>query len=219
MSYIPSKDADLISWGENYSDLLTADPALYGLTAGDALTVQTQFDEFQAAYNLAVNPSTRTIVTVAAKDEEKAGFLSIARAYAAIIRANQAVSPSDKAALGLSIPDPTPTPVPPPSSVPVLAVPLVGPNQHYMTIADQFTPTSKAKPVGVAGMLLYRVVGTAPAVDPEQADVIGLFTRADQLISTAGVVAGKIVTYWGRWYNRKGQIGDFSSPVSAVSMT
>lgn len=218
MSFIPSKDADLINWGANFTDLITASPATYGLLSADALVLQDNFDQFNAAYDLAINPATRTIVTVAAKDEEKAGFLSLARSYAAIIRANVGVSNANKTALGLNIPDPTPTPIPPPSSVPVLAVPLVGPSQQYLSIADQFTPTSKAKPFGVAGMLLYRFVGTAPAVDPTLASVISMETRADRIISTEGILAGKIVTYWGRWYNRKGQLGDFSSPVSCVAM-
>lgn len=215
-NYIPSKEADLVNWGENFTDLITATPLAYGLTVLDASTLQSNFDEFKAAYQVAVNPATRTISTIAAKDEEKAGFLSLARAYAAIIRANQAVTNEQRAALGLTVADPTPTPVPIPSSVPVINVPLAGPSVQYMTIVDQYTPTSKAKPAGVAGMALYRKVAATPSGVFLGATLVGLFTRADQLIDTSGLEQGQVATYWGQWYNRKGQLGPISAPASAV---
>lgn len=215
-SYIPSKEADLINWGLNYTTLISATPLAYGLTAGDAASLASNFAEFQTAYNLAINPSTRTIATVAAKDEQKAGFLSLARSYAAIIRANQSVTNEQLAALGLTVRDSTPTVVPVPTSVPVINVPLAGPSQQYMTIADQYTPTSKAKPQGVAGMLLFRKTAATPQTNFVGAQAVGLFTKADQLLDTSGLTAGEVATYWGRWYNRKGQLGPLSAPASAV---
>lgn len=218
MSYIPTKDADLINWGANFSSLLTADPALYGLLPTDALVIQTNFDEFQTAYTTAIDPSTRTIVTVAAKDEERAGFLSLARAYAAIIRANQGVDPADKAALGLTIPDPTPTPIPPPATPPVLVAPLAGPGQLLLAIADSLTPTQKAKPFGVAGALLYRKTGQTAPTDPAGAEVIMILTRADNIISTSDVIVGNYATYWAKWFNRKGELGPLSAGVTMIAI-
>ena len=123
MGYIPNRDADLVAWGLNYTDRITATPMAYGLQAADALILQTNYDEFVTAYNLAVNPPTRTIVTVAAKDEERAGFVSLARAYANIIQANEGVTPEQIAELGLTVRDTTPTPIPTPTTQPVLALP------------------------------------------------------------------------------------------------
>lgn len=215
MAYIPSKDADLINWGRNYTDLLTADPARYGLQAADALTLHNLFDDFDAAYALAIDPNTRTKVNVALKDGHKADFLSLARAYAAIIRANRGVTDEDKTALGLNIPDPTPTPVPVPTTVPVMSIPLVGQNVHMFTIVDQLTPSKKAKPEGVAGLLLHRKVGATPATVFEDFTVCGLLTRSDELVSTLGVASGQYVTYAGQWYNRKGELGPLSALVGS----
>lgn len=215
-NFIPSKDADRINWGLNFSDLITGDPTRYGLDAGAAALIQTNYDQFAAAYALAIAPETRSIVTVAEKDEQMAGFISIARSYAAIIRANGAVSDADKVALGLIVRDPTPTPVPVPSSTPTIAVPLSGVNQQFMTIRDQFTPDSKAKPSGVAGMALFRTITVAPSVDMSAAVFVGLFTRGDQLVDTTGLDKGKYANYRGCWYNGKGQIGPFGPVVSAV---
>lgn len=209
MAYIPTKDADLIDWGSNFASVITADPAAYGLLAADALVIQTNFDEFQAAYTLAVNPATRTIVTIAAKDEEKAGFLSLARGYAAIIRANAGVSDEAKAAAGLTIPDPTPTPIPVPTTSPLLAAPLQGQGVILMTITDSATPTLKKKPFGVLGGILYAGVwtGATPPV-PGTLTVVGLYTKSDNVITTASFASpGDKFRFQAQWYNRKGQLG------------
>lgn len=218
MPYIPTRDADLITWGSNFASLLTADPMLYGLLASDASVIQSNYDEFAAAYTASQDPSTRTIVTVAAKDEEKAGFLSLARAYAAIIRANGGVTPENKAALGLTIPDPTPTPIPVPGTYPVGNIPFVGVNTHPMTLADQLSPLSKAKPFGVAGALVYRAVGAVAPTDFDDSRAFLIATRADTLVSTAGLTQGQFASYWARWFNRKGEFGPLSAPFSAVIM-
>lgn len=57
MAYIPTKEADLVAWGLNFTNLRTANPALYGVSAGDAALAQGAFDDFQAAYNLVSDPS------------------------------------------------------------------------------------------------------------------------------------------------------------------
>ena len=38
--YIPDREADMRQWAENFDALLTANPALYGLQAGDAQTAR-----------------------------------------------------------------------------------------------------------------------------------------------------------------------------------
>lgn len=220
MSYIPTKDADLIAWGDNFAAVITADPALYGLLAADALVIQTQYNEFAAAYAIAVNPATRTIVTIAAKDEEKAGFLSIARAYAAIIRANAGVSDAAKAAAGLTIPDPTPTPIPVPSTTPILAAPLQGIGTILMSITDSATPLIKKKPFGVVGGCLFfsKWVGVTPP-DGSQKLLLGLITKSDNVLTTAGyTTAGEKVRYYCQWYNRKGELGPIGAPLDILTL-
>lgn len=216
MAYIPSKDAELINWGENYTDLLTADPGKYGLDDADALDLQNYFDAFDSAYALAINPTTRTALAVAVKDGQKVLFLGVARAYAAIIRANQGVTPEDKAALGLAIPDPTPTPVPTPTTSPVIVIPYAAVGIHVMSIVDQLTPTLKAKPFGVAGCLLYRATGAVAPTDFADASLVKIVTRADALIETSGLTAGHFASYWGRWFNRKGELGPVGDRTSYI---
>ena len=95
-SYIPTRDADLVGWADNFSTLITASPTTYGLTAGDATTISGLVTAWDAAYALAVNPSTRTPSTVADKDSAKGAMLPILRLYAQMIKANAGVSNMDK---------------------------------------------------------------------------------------------------------------------------
>ena len=207
MAYIPSQDALILSWAQNFSDLLTADPPRYGLTAPDALIVKTQQDIFAAAYALATSPSTRTEVTVADKDGEKVTLLILVRKYAAIIRANLGVANEDKTALGLNIPDLVKTPVPTPVTYPMISVLFAASGIHQLFIADQNTPDTKAKPYGVSGCLLYQKSGVTAPVDMDDALLTAIITRADTALNVSATPAGHHISYRGAWFNSKGEIG------------
>ena len=214
--YIPNSDSGFAAWADNFVTLIAAAPATYGLEAADAAALSAQQTIWDAAYALCLSPSTKTKVAVADKDGEKVTHLQICRSYAAQIRANAGVSDPDKAALGLTIPDPTPTPVPPPTTAPVLNIPLIGSLVHMMTIVDVLTPTLKAKPQGVAGCIIHYKDGASPATDPAGASLLLLATKSDNILSVADGTIGQIRTYWGQWYNRKGEIGPMGAACHAV---
>jgi len=218
MSYIPTKDADYSLWSANFCDMISADPARYGLEAADAGVIAAQETIWQAAYLLAVTLATRTRVTVADKDGEKVTSLQLNRQYAAIIRADAGVDDADKTALGLHIPDPTPTPVPVPTTYPQISILLCGNNQQQIFIADQLTPDTKAKPAGVAGCLLLRTESIAPQPILVNPLLVGVITRADTVIDTTGLTKGQWANYRGAWFNRKGQIGPYG-PVTSFVIT
>lgn len=213
-SYIPSRDVDLVPWADNFSTLITANPALYGLVAGDATTIAGLVTTWDAAYAAAVNPSTRTPASIAAKDSAKGAMVPILRLYAQTIKLNAGVSNENKVALGIHINDAGPTPIPPPSTQ--VAIGLTSQFHLAMTldIRDVTTPTSRSKPVGAAGCLLYRTFSNLadPApTDPAAATFEGFFTRNLCPISFVDANVGKRVTFWGRWTNAKGEEGPWSA--------
>ena len=214
--YIPQKDGLLNTWALNFTTLLTADPTRYGLVAGDAAAAAASYTDFAAAYALAINPTTRTKLNVTTKDAKRVIMLQTLRAYALLIRANHGVSDADKVAIGLTLPDPTPTPVPVPTTSPVLTLTLAAVGVQALNIADQLTPTRKAKPAGVVSALLYRVVAPTPATSMTGAVLARICTRADNVLNTAGLTAGNVATYWAQWVNRKGELGPLSEPASLV---
>jgi hypothetical protein len=214
--YIPTRDADLDLWAANFNTLITADPPRYGLVAGDATTIDGVFQTWHAAFVLASDPSTRTIVTVAAKDAAKAAMVPVLRAYAQQIKANLGVTDDDKAALGLNLDDNTQSSVPPPSTQPLIAIIAATPLQHTLRFADANTPDVRARPEGTDGLQLFRAI--LPAATEDHA--LGVF---DQLVTRQPFASdflnedvGKVCTYFARWYNSKGEVGPWSTPISMV---
>jgi hypothetical protein len=215
--YIPNRDADFASWLQNFSTVLTANPTAYGLTTGDATTVAGANTTFQAAYTAAVDPATRTPVTVAAKDSARAAAEATVRPLAVQISLNSGVSDGLKVTIGVSLPRENPTPVPPPTTNPTVDLVQATSLQHTLSIRDVTTPTTKAKPPGVIACELHGAIGTAPAVDPSVARLLQSTTKTPTRVNFSAADRGKICTYFARWVTRSGpdgiaQVGPWSPP-------
>lgn len=212
--YIPPRDTDYDSWLNNFKTLILAAPTTYGLTITDASAINTYYNSWHAAYLLAINPTTRTPVTVAAKDTQKALTQPPIRVYAQTIRANAGVSDANKIALGLNLPNFTPTPIPQPSTSPLINVIGATPLQHTLRYADTNTPDSKKKPFGAQQLLLFVAVADDPVVDPTVALFYGAFTKVPVFVDFDAADVGKAATYFARWQTRTGLLGPWSLPVS-----
>jgi hypothetical protein len=218
-SYIPSKDGDLEAWLANFKTLIAASPTSYGLVASDATAVTNAYNAWHTAYLAAVNPTTRTKLTVAAKNQQKAIVLGVVRGYAATIRANAAVSDSLKGGLGLHVRDTTPTPVPPPSTFPTLIITEPMRGLQDLNAHDSTTPNKRAKPSGTAGILLFRAIGATAATDQAEADFLSFVSRTEFKATFDPADNGKTATYFARWTNSKGEVGPWgpaaSMPIAA----
>lgn len=213
-SYIPATDAGLAAWSANFEGIVDGDYAALGLTMGQAAAVTAADTAYQAAYTAAIDPSTRTPVTIAAKDAARAALLGTVRPVAIQVRNNPAVSDATKVSLGLTVPTVTPTPVPAPTTVPTLAVLQGTPGIHKIESRDDSTPTSKAKPPGSLQLQLWVAYGVAPAPDPTTAEFEGVYTKSPFSVSLPVAQAGKVATYFGRWVTRRGLVGPWSGGAS-----
>jgi hypothetical protein len=204
--YIPNRDADFADWSANFSTLISAAPATYGLVAADATTIAASNTSWQAAYTLAVNPVTRTPATVAAKDAARASAEAVFRPYAIRIRDNASVTDANKVALGLTIPSLVPTPIPPPTVAPVLA--LVSATPLVTKLGYKATGSAgKAKPYGSIGVEIWTSIGTAAATDPVQCTYRCTATKSPFLLNHSAENIGKILTVFARFSNRSGTAG------------
>ena len=118
--YIPSRDSKLDLWANNFQTLIAANPALYGLMAADAVIITAAYDTWNAAYLLVTSPSTKTAMTVSAKNTARVTMLAILRPYATNISLNAGVASGDKTALGVNPRTSTPSPITAPTTNPVL---------------------------------------------------------------------------------------------------
>lgn len=212
--YIPPKDADLDAWLTNFSTLITASPATYGLVASDATAIATQVANWTAAYTPVLSPSSKTKTAVADKNSAKIAATTLCRTYAAQIRLNPGVSNMNKVALGLNLPNNAPSPVPAPSTFPLLTLASAGPLLHVLRFADNTTPASRKKPAGALQMELWRGTGTAPLTSPSQCALFANVTKQPFQADFESGDGGKMATYFARWVTRTGLTGPWSAAVS-----
>lgn len=220
-NYLPNRDADFATWLQNFAVLLAAAPATYGLTAPDAAIVTPLNVAFQAAYTAAIDPGTRTSVTVAAKTAARYAAEQTVRPYAVQIALNAAVDNADKVAIGVSLPREAPSPIPPPVTNPEVVLVSATPLQHQLSIRDASTPTTKAKPPGVVACELWVAVGLAPAVSPTVATLKQTTTKTPARVGYDSADRGKYATYFARWTTRSGpdgvaQVGPWSPPTAII---
>lgn len=212
--WLPSKDADLDAFAVNFHTLIAAAPATYGLVAGDATALDPFVTAYTAALTAATDPSTRTSVTVAAKDVARFNLKAELRELAAKVQASPTVTDGAKTALGLTVRDTAPSPISAPATNPIVSVNEATPLAHYLRFSDSLTPDSRAKPVNVVGMELYVSPSATVISDPEDLKFNGVVTRNPYVITYDAADAGKKAYIAGRWINAKGQRGPWSGITS-----
>ena len=217
--YIPPTSSGLDAFASNFSTLISASAATYGLTAGDATTIAAAVSAYHAAYLLGgtlagghvpVNPSTRTPVTVGAMRSQQAAVTGVIRTYAAQIRLNPGVANSDKLALGLTLPNTTPSPIPAPTSNPVLSLVQQSHLVVQLSYKDSLAGTSKAKAPGAIQMQLVGAAAAMPPATPDVAPALPAITKSPFQLTFLTPQVGQVLNVWGRWVTRKGLIGPWS---------
>lgn len=215
--YIPAKDAQFGNWIDNFSALITANPATYGLVAGDATAIAGVTAAWDAAYALVTSPMTKTPNTVSAKNVAKINALATVRPYSQAISLNAGVSSADKIALGLNPRQSVPVPITAPTTYPALSF---GPALSLTAVIryrDQLaSPSVKAKPYGVLQCYLYGLPSTTPVTDPTTMKFLGGLTKSPSPVSWPSGNAGMTAYYAARWATRKGLVGPWSPIVSQI---
>lgn len=205
--YFPSTLAEQLAWFNNFSALITATPATYGLVAGDAVTIAAAVTPLQAAYDLAADPATRTTVTVSAREGAWANAKSVCFPFAVTISQDVTVSAANKLAVGVTARSTVRTIVPTPTAVPVLAHVSSASLRAIVTCTNSETPGRKAAPLGCTTDF-YWSVGTVAATDPEQLKYQGKRTRFPTEIEFNAGDRAKIVTIAARYSKRNGTAGE-----------
>ena len=218
--YIPPKDADFLTWLTNFDTLLTAAPATYGLAPADAAAVTAAAAPFQASYPISQDPATRTPVTVAQKDADRAAAEVVIRPYAVQISRNPAVLDADKVAIGVNVPSTVPTPIPAPVDAPELALASFTPGLAKLT-SKTTGAVGKSKPFGAIGLEVFTHIGPNHTTNPADALFAGTFTKSPFRLTFSAVDAGSKLTIFARFVTRSGpagqaQAGPWSLPLQTI---
>lgn len=215
---IPKKDSLLVPYSANFNDRIVAAPVNFGLTAAQATRYTVVHAPYVAAYEAmteAREAGTRSQSLTAAKDTAKAELLEYGRELYAFVQANTVVSAANKELLGVRVRDVNPTPVPPPTERPGMIVVSAFARTVMVRIFDEASRFKRGKPVGALGANVYSFVGTTYPTDPTTWQYEGQATKPDfQITFPDTVEPGSQVWITAAWYNRKGETGPPSVPVT-----
>ncbi len=212
--FIPSKEAELVTWSTNFDAQINNDPPALGLTVVQTGGYSTLHAAFVAAFQASQDHSTRTPSSILAKNDAKEALVANARALARIIQACPTVTDQQRSDLGLTVRDPEPTPVPAPGTLPLVSVVEVQHGSHTIRLADMDSPSSRAKPAGVAGAEVFVFIGDNPPADMTTCQLRQLTTRNQLEITYQPEDSGKMAYIAARWYNPRGQAGPASLTIS-----
>jgi len=214
-NFLPSREADLVTWSANFKAKIAATPTAYGLTAGQASAYGTLHNAFVAAYQTANNPNTRSPSNVIAKNTAMGALEANARMLARMVQATPGVTDQQKSDLGLTV-RVGPTPVPPPSDSPNIDV-VARMGTTVSTRLHDGSGSRRGKPAGVAGASVFSFVGAQPPMNVNDWKFEGNNTRtAVDVTFDAGLAPGTVVWLTAFWYNPRGQSGPGCTPISAI---
>jgi hypothetical protein len=101
-----------VQWSRNFSTLISASPTTYGLVEAQATDHQALHDAFIAAFQVAVDPKTRTHTTIGLKNAAKAALIENTRMLVRIIQAAPTTTNDMRDDLNITVPDEDPRPCP-----------------------------------------------------------------------------------------------------------
>jgi len=215
--YIPQNDAEFNLWQANMVEIIASNLENWVITADDFNTLTGLQENWAVAFAKASNKQNRTSADVLAKDDAREAYVKDLRNFVAQwLASNSKVSNSDRGRMGLTVKSGTRTPVPVPITLPVGNIDFSIRLQHTIQFADESTPRSKAKPAGVHGCEIWmKIDGNAPT-DASELSYVATDTSSPYTSTFEGKHAGKIVYYWLRWVNTRGERGPWSSTISAI---
>jgi hypothetical protein len=212
--FLPSREADLVTWSANFSALILATPSAYGLTPAQAVGYQALNDAYAAAYQTANDPSTRSPASIVTKNTAKTSLITNARLLAGIVQKFPATTNTQRTELGLTVKDAGPTPIPPPAEMPVLEVTERFGTTVKIKLHDG-SGARRGKPAGVAGASVFSFVGPAAPSEIGDWKFEGNTMRPITEIDFAPTLSpGTLVWMTAFWFNPKGESGPGCAPVS-----
>ncbi|MDR1407461.1 MAG: hypothetical protein LBJ23_05375 [Tannerella sp.] len=216
--YIPSREAEFYPWSKNLVDVSQSKGAQWEIPAMRIQNLGASFKNFELKYLIALDPATRTKITVQDKNGAKKSFTVDLRDFCqGNLLHNALVTDADRDLLRLPIPDRTPTHIPPPSGTPSGRVDTAVHQRHTVHVVDtQEIRPRGGLPDGVYGFETWRGTGSEMPTDDSGFTYLNTSTTTSLAIEYALSEVGKNVWYRFRWVNARNQPGPWSEIICAV---
>lgn len=211
--FLPRRDSAILGWTKSFRAQITADPALYGLTAAQATEYAALQTTFAEKMTLISSGATRTPSAIVAKDGARKNLIQYTRLLVRLVQATPSVTDNERAKLGITIRDRNLTLIEPPASPPAIRVLSRYNRMVTLRLFDLTNPTRRAKPDHVAGASVFTYIGEREPTQPGAWTYAGSFTRTTvKLNFPEHVPHGSKVWFTANWYNAKSQPGPRMHP-------
>lgn len=215
IDFLPSREADLVTWSTNFNTRVSVAPTNFGLTAAQATAYTALHEAFVAAYQAATDPGTNAHANIVIKNDAKQALIEDARELVRIIQAAPNVTNGQRAALGLNVRDVEPSPIPTPSEPPQLTIASTFGRTVTVRLRDVNNPDRRGKPDGVQGATVLSYVGETPPATMDEWTFERNTTRTTVDVEFPATVApGAQVWLTAFWFNPRSDSGPACTPVS-----
>jgi len=203
-----------VTGSANFASRIATGFASFGLTSAQSTAFGVLNTALQAKYLLAVEPATRTPVTIEAKTIALKNMRTSAINLAKIIYSTATVDDSQLVELGL-LPRSSRTPIPAPATAPVIDIVSAVGNTVRIRLHEAGESTKRGKPDGVDGAALYSFVGATPPDEESEWNFEGLTSKTVTSVTfPAAVTPGSQVWFTAFWFNNRKQNGPAATKVT-----
>ena len=215
--YIPNPDGDFNAWQTNWVTFAAANSTALGIAAGDVTAIQTAQTDWNTKYGDHVAKQAAAAGARQAKDTQRTSFEGLLRSHSQQIQKRPSITDAQRASLGITVPASAPTPTGAPSTAPVVTIDTAQRLRHIINFSrTQSEGGGRGKPLGVRGCHIYMKIGAPAPASESDLTFVTEDTRTPHLIEFDNADASKLVFYWCRWVNPRGETGPWAAPVSAT---
>lgn len=214
--YLPAPDPAFDNWQVILIAYLIANKVALGISDATVAALTAAQTAWTAAYGAHQTAQATATSKRQDKDDARAPFAALIRSTVGQMQANPAVTDTQRAAMQITVPSGTHTPAPVPTTRPVGTVDTSQRLSHKIEFRDESTPTSRAKPAGVAGCELHLFIGTTAPTGPDAMNLQAVDKSTPYLMEFDSADAGKTAWWAMRWVNTKGEHGPWSATVSGT---
>ncbi len=218
--YIPGSDTGFQAWVDNFVSYANAHLVELGIGPPDMIPIVAGQTDFDAKMSDNVTAQQAAQSARQAKDASCDTLESAIRQLVRQLQASPDVDDSERATLGITIPDTVRTSAV--GDIMTRPVGMVDTSQrlrHEIRFVDEATPTRRAKPAGVMGCEIWVKVaaaGEAPPVGADDLSFVSMDTASPYVVEYDGADGGKTAHYMLRWVKSSGEKGPWSETVSAT---
>ena len=220
-SLIPVKDSVFDLWQSFLYTRVQANLALWLIPVAIFNTLTPYKTEWDAAYLICKDKSTRSKSDVARKNAARKAYVTALRAFiAGCLNYNPLISNEMRTEIGLPIHDKTHSAAPIPADVPMVEVVPGRGNivtvNYIIATGDEGSHSRRKKPPHVHHMDFCYKVGSPAPVTPTDCNNTLVISKVPYKIFFTSNDTGKTLYYFARWVNTRNQPGPWTNVASMI---